>query len=189
MKLLLIRSTVLALAVLFTGTASAGDLVIGHVSLHLGMPQREVLVALSKEFDPKQVSVAEGKYLLWTKEPSTGLVYSAGTVSFKEGKLYRASKFWGGEGVKGMVRDTDNGLFGVLAEIAGKDGRTCRIKAETLRLPVRTHGGDVKLITIELPPDRMVRLQISEPYISDDGKTYESGPTVDEFLVNLPTTK
>ena len=64
---LLIRVTVLALAVSITGIASAGDLVIGHVSLHLGMPQTEVLTALSKEFDAKQVSVAEGKYVLWTR--------------------------------------------------------------------------------------------------------------------------
>ena len=184
---LLICSTVLALAVLVSGTASAGDLVIGHVSLYLGMPQGEALAALSKEFDAKQVSVTEGKYLLWTREPETGLHYSAGTVSFKYGKLYRASKFWGGEGVKG--KDTNEGLFGALAEMVGKDGRACRIKAETLRPPAGAKGVEVRLVTIELPPDRILRLQIFEPYVSADGKTFESGPSVDEFLVALPTTK
>ena len=83
-------------------------------------------------------------------------------------------------------KDVANGLFGVLAEIAGKDGRTCRIKAETLRSPVRTKGIDVKLVTIELPPDRMVMLKIFEPYLNPDGKTFEAGPSVDEYLVTLP---
>ena len=180
---LLITSTMLALSVLFTNAASAGDLVIGHVSLHLGMPQSEALPALSKEFDAKQVSVTEGKYLLWTREPETGLRYSAGTVSFKDGKLYRASKSWGGEGVKG--KDTNEGLFSALAQIAGKAGRTCRIKAETLG----TKGAEVKLVTIELPPDRILRLRMPDQYVSADGKTFEGGPSVDEFLIDLATRK
>ena len=172
---------------LFADTAKAGDLVIGHVSLHLGMPQGAVLAALSKEFHPRQVSVEEGKYLLWTREPSTQLGYSAGTVSFREGKLYGASKFWGGSGVKG--KDTAEGLFGVLAEIAGKAGKTCRITAETLRSGAKTHGIDVKLVTIELPPDREVRLHIWEPSQSPDGTWFEAGPSVDEFLVGLAKSK
>ena len=177
------RFTLLVLGILTAGIASAGDLVIGHMNLHLGMPQSETLAALGKEFDAKQVSVTEGTFLLWTREPETRAQYSAGTVSFRDGKLYRASKAWGVAGIKS--KETTEGLFGVLSEIAGKEGRLCRIKAETLRVPAREHGVDVKLITIEIPPDRSVMVKIFEPHVSPDGQDLVAGPEVDEYLVDL----
>jgi hypothetical protein len=181
---LLRRQMLFAVCIFIGGSVSGRDLVIGHVGLHLGMPQTEALAALGKEFDAKQVSVAEGKFLLWTREPETHVQYSAGTVSFRDGKLYRASKAWGVAGIKG--KETTEGLFGVLSEIAGKDGKPCLIKTETLRVPARYREGvDVKLITIEIPPDRRVMVKIFEPHVSPDGQDLLAGPEVDEDLVDL----
>jgi hypothetical protein len=184
---LLRRFTLLVLGFLAGGTVWAGDLVIGHISLRLGMPQAEALAALGKEFDAKQVSVTEGKFLLWTRGPETHAQYSAGTVSFRDGKLYRASKAWGVAGIKG--RETIEGLFGVLSEIAGKERKSCSIKTETLRVPARDRGVDVKLITIEIPPDRRVMVKTFEPHVSPDGQDFAAGPEVDEYLVDLSSPK
>ena len=96
-----------SLGILLCGALYAGDFVIGHVSVRLGMAQTEALAALGKEFDVKQVSVTEGKYLLWAKEAETKATYSAGTVSFRNGKLYRASRTWATAGVKNMLELRD----------------------------------------------------------------------------------
>ena len=181
------RCLLLVLGILVSDMATARDLVIGHVSLRLGMPQAEVLAALGKEFDAKQVSVTEGEFLLWTREPETHAQYSAGTVSFRDGKLYRASKAWGVAGIKG--KETTEGLFRVLSEIAGKERKSCSIKTETLRVPARDRGVDVKLITIEIPPDRRVMVKIFEPHVSPDGQDFAAGPEVDEYLVDLSSPK
>jgi hypothetical protein len=133
------------------------------------------------------VSVLEGKFLLWTREPETGTHYSAGTVSFRDGKLYRASKAWGAGGIKG--KDTAEGLFSVLAEIAGKSGKTCKIKVETLKAPPGDRGVDVKLVTIEIPPDQQVLVKIYTPHPSSDGKWFEAGSDVDEYLVEVSSSK
>jgi len=177
------RATLVAFGSFISSHGLAAELVIGHVSLHLGMPQAEVLAALGKEFDPKQVSDTEGKFLLWTREPETRAMYSAGTVSFRDGKLYRASKAWGTGGIKG--KDVAEGLFGVISALAGKEGRTCTIKAETLRVPPGGNGVDVRLVTIDMPPDRRVLVRIYEPHPSPDRQWIEAGPDVDEYLVDL----
>jgi hypothetical protein len=170
------------------GAAQAGELVIGHVDLHLGMPQKEALPALSREFDTRLVNVAEGTYLLWTRDP-LGVPRSAGRVSFKGGKLYRASKSWSETSLNHKA--TADGLFAVLAEIAGREGRICRVKAETLRAPgtAEVTGSVVKLLRIELPPDREVRLRITEPLVSPGGLPFEPTTSVDELLVDLPAPK
>ena len=191
----MIGAVVLVYSFVSAGVSEASDLVIGQVHLRLGMSQGPTLAALSKDFQPKQVSVFEGKFLLWTRGGTSGVSHSAGSVSFKDGKLYRASKKWGGE----VVSDTDDidGLFSVLAEIAGTGGRVGRVHAETLRTPgtPKLPGSVVKIITIELPPDRKVLLQIYEPsYGASDLQgtkmvKFERSTSVDEFLVDLPLRK
>ncbi len=169
--------------------AQGGELVIGHVHLHLGMPKEEVLPALSKEFDPKLVSESEGEYLLWTRDPVSHVPMSAGRVAFKAGRLYRAAKTWAEDPHGGMA--TADGLFAVLAEAAGREGRECRVKAETLRAPGTPGitGTEVKLLTIELPPDRRVLLQIHRPLMSPGGFAFEPSATVEELLMELSARK
>ena len=135
------RAALFAIAMLPIGAiCSAGDLVIGHVSLRLGMPKAGTLAALGKEFDVKQVSVTEGKYLLWTREPETKTAYSAGTVSFRNGKLYRASKTWATAGVKNM-NEAAGGLFAALSGAGCHDGKACKVKTEALRTPANIPNG------------------------------------------------
>jgi hypothetical protein len=175
MKLLRYLALV-ALGTLTSGLVTAGDLVIGHVAVRLGMDQQQALAALRKEFDVRQVSVSEGKFLLWTREPETQASYSAGSVSFRAGKLYRASKIWGEGGVKN--RDPLDGFFRVLAESAGKAGKACTITAETLRGPAGENSLDVRLVNIELAPDRKIQIRIFDSH----GPGY-APPEVDEWLV------
>jgi hypothetical protein len=113
------------------------------------MPQEQALSALSREFDAKLVNVQEGRYILWTQDSISRVPRSAGRVSFKAGKLYRASKSWSETSFSHKA--TADGLFAVLAEIAGKEARTCRVKAETLRAPgtAEATGSVVKLLRIE----------------------------------------
>ncbi|MEP6994250.1 MAG: hypothetical protein ABI968_06975 [Acidobacteriota bacterium] len=169
------------------GNVLAGDLVIGHVAVHLGMPEKEALAALSKEFAPEQVSVSEGKYNLRAREHGTYDPSFAGSVSFRDGKLYRASKFWGGGGLKD--KSSEEGLYGVLADLAGKDGRTCRIKAETLRSGAKVNGQDVKEVTIDFPPDRKVTLRIWQPSVGGQEQPLTFFPSVDEFLMDVAAPK
>jgi hypothetical protein len=178
--------TVISLSVAI-GAAQAGELVVGHVRLHLGMPQEEALPVLSREFDARLVSESEGTYLLRTRDPFSHA--PAGRVSFKAGKLYRASKTWSETSVNHKA--TADGLFAVLAEIAGKEGRTCRVKAETLQAPGTREvtGSVVKLLTIELAPDRKVLLRIMEPLVSPGGLPFQPITNVDELLVDLPAPK
>jgi len=153
-----------SLGILLCGALYAGDFVIGHVSVRLGMAQTEALAALGKEFDVKQVSVTEGKYLLWAKEAETKATYSAGTVSFRNGKLYRASRTWATAGVKNM-NEAPGGLFAALSAAGCRTGKTCRVKAETLQTPAGgANGEDIDLVTIEAPPDRSVFVTIWRPH-------------------------
>src|SRR6266498_119601 len=108
--------------------AQGGELVIGHVHLHLGMPKEEVLPALSKEFDPKLVSESEGEYLLWTRDPVSHVPMSAGRVAFKAGRLYRAAKTWAEDPHGGMA--TADGLFAVLAEAAVANAPASQVSIE-----------------------------------------------------------
>lgn len=166
--------------------ATSEDLTIGHVRLALGMPQKQALDELSKEFDPKQVSVVEGKYLLWSRH--LGYLSSAGSVSFRDGKLYRASKTWGEDPRPMGARDVTDGLVGVLSEIAGKGWRVGRVRAEILRAPGRDgiSGSVVKLVTLELPPDRRIYIQVNEPLTVANGVAFDRGITVEEVLVEPP---
>jgi hypothetical protein len=187
------RPVVLVIAIgalLVSPGVQAADLVIGGVPLHLGMPQDQVLAALSKEFDAKQVSVAEGKYILWFRPPNP-LGRSAGSVSFKDGKLYRASKEWGETPTPVGGRTDTDGLFAVLAEIAGRGGRIGRVRAETLRAPGSPGitGSEVRLLTLELPPDRKILLQITEPLPGSGAVSFQKSATVEELLVELPVAK
>jgi hypothetical protein len=154
------------------------------------MPQDQVLAALSKDFEPKLVSSSEGRYVLWGHSPNA-LSRSGGSVWFKGGKLYRASKNWGETPTFQGQRNAVDGLFAALAEVAGNGGRIGRVKAETLRAPGSpgVTGSQVKLLTIELAPDRMVRLQITDPIPSPGGTGFQSSATVDELLVELPVAK
>lgn len=156
------------LGVLLCGVLSAGDLVLGHVTVRLGMAQTEALAALGKEFDVKQVSVAEGKYLLWTREPETKTSYSAGAVSFRNGKLYRASRTWATAGIKNL-NESATGLFGALFDAGCQGGRSCTVKAETLKTPASApNGEDIDLVTINAPPDRKVFVKIWKPHAGCD---------------------
>ena len=181
---------VVGLAVLLVSPIQGVDLVIGRVALHLGMPQDQALAALSKDFEPKLVSTAEGRYVLWLHSPNP-FGTSGGSVWFKDGKLYRASKNWGEKPTSLDGRNAVDGLFAALADIGGSGGRIGRVKAETLRAPGSPGitGSQVKLLTIELAPDRMVRLQITDPIPSPGGYAFQTSATVDEFLVELPVAK
>jgi hypothetical protein len=157
------------LGVFLCGAVSAGgDLVIGHVPVRLGMSQTEALAALGKEFDVNQVSIAEGKYLLWTREPETKTSYSAGAVSFRNGKLYRASRTWATAGIKNL-NESATGLFGALSNVGCQGGTSCTVKAETLKTPANARNGeDMDLVTINAPPDRKVVVKIRKPHAGCD---------------------
>jgi hypothetical protein len=157
--------------------------------LRLGMSQHAALAALSKEFDPKQVSISEGHYILWTG-PDTPLRQSAGSVWFKDGKLYRASKTWGETPTTRDGTNATDGLFAVLAGMAGRTGRLGNVKAETLRAPGSPgiRGTQVQLVSFEFPPDRVVRLTISTD-IPGTGSVLDKTEIVDEILVELPVRK
>lgn len=174
-------------ALLVSGSVCAGDLVIGHVSVRLGMSQTEALSALAKEFDVKQVSVTEGKYLLWTREAETKTAYSAGTVSFRNGKLYRASKTWATAGVKNK-NDAAGGLFAALSAAGCQSGKTCKVKAETLRTPAGSpNGEDVDLVTIQAPPDRSVFVTVWRPQAGCD-PVLNCEWKVEEYLMEGPAS-
>jgi hypothetical protein len=186
------RALIFLAVVFFSGPVRAGhpqELIIGHVRLHLGMRQEKALPALSREFDTRLVNLAEGTYLLWTRDKPEGVPRAAGKVSFKAGTLYRASKFWG-DSFFGH-KATADGLFAVFAEIAGRESQICRVKAETLRAPgtAEATGSLVKLLTIEVPPNRMVRLQITEPLMSPGGVPFQPTTGVEEILTDLNAPK
>jgi hypothetical protein len=181
---------VVGLAILLVSPVDGVDLVIGQVALHLGMPQDEALAALSKDFEPKLVSQTEGRYVLWFRGPNP-LGKSGGSVWFKDGKLYRASKDWGETPTSRDGVNAVDGLFAALADIAGSGGRIGRVKAETLRAPGSPGitGSQVKVLTIELAPDREVRLQITDPIPNPGGYVFQTSAEVDEILVALPAPK
>ena len=177
----------LLVGLLFCAGASAADLVIGDVAVRLGMPQADVLSALGKEFDVKQVSVAEGKYLLWTKEPETKLPYSAGEVSFRNGKLYRASKTWAAAGVKNM-NDAAQGLFAALSAAGCLKSSPCKVKTESLRTPANLpNGQDVDLVTIDAPPDRRVFVTIGKAHAGAAAMPFPEWE-VEEYLMVVPAS-
>jgi hypothetical protein len=156
------------LGVLLCGALPAGDLILGHVPVRLGMPQTEALAALGKEFDVKQVSVAEGQYLLWTREPETKMRYSAGAVSFRNGKLYRASRTWATAGVKNK-NEAAEGLFAALSGAGCQREKACNIRVESLRVPANVpNGEDIDLVTIQAPPNRSVSVKIWKPHAGCD---------------------
>ena len=134
--------------------------------------------------------MAEGKYILWFRSPNP-LGRSAGSVSFKDGKLYRASKQWGETPTPVGGRTDTDGLFAVLAEVAGSGGRVGRVKAETLRAEGRpgVTGSEVRSLTLELPPDRKILLRIWEPLPNSGAVSFQKSATVEELLVEFPAVK
>ncbi len=179
---------VIALAGALVGSVDGAELTIGKTPLQLGMPQAQVLAALSTEFDPKQVSVAEGKYILWGRS-TIASASSAGSVSFKDGKLYRASKAWGQTPTRLGAMNALDGLFAALSEIAGAAGRVGRVKTQTIRTPglAGAAGTEVRLVTVEMPPDRVVLLQTTMPLPGQ--AEFGASTTVDEYLVELPASQ
>ena len=161
------------------------DLVVGNVRLQLGMPKDAALSALAKEFEPKEVSVREGKYLLWTKSRVGEISRSAGSVSFANGKLYRATKNWSDEVASDETKMSS--LFAVLAQLAGTSGRPSRVKAQTLRAgPVgNISGTEVRLITIELPPDREVVVQMNKDLTALGESPIFPSTSIQEVLTDL----
>ena len=185
------RSRILIFALLGYAVVSAArgaDLMIGGVALRLGMPQAQVLAALGKDFDPKQVSLTEGKYILWRRGATAS---SAGSVSFKDGKLYRASKTWGKTPTLIGSTNATDGLYAVFADVVGSAGRAGRIKAQTHRAPgsAGISGTEVRLITFELPPDRMILVgtTLSLPGRGDEADYRIT--TVEEYLVDLAASQ
>jgi hypothetical protein len=174
--------------VLSCASTFAADLVIGPVPVRLGMPEAEALAVLGKAFDVKQVSVSEGKYLLWTREPETKTPYSAGSVSFRDGKLYRASKTWATAGVKN-VNDAAAGLFAALSSLGCQKGRPCQVQAETRHTPANLpNAEDVDLVTIDAPPDRKVFVKIWKPHAGGNAMPFSQW-SVEEFLMESQTPR
>ncbi len=187
----MLSARVLALfpILLFASQVQASDLVIGNVHLQLGMSKDAALSSLANEFEPKQVSAREGKYILWTKYRAGEISRSAGSVSFANGKLYRATKNWSDDLAGDETKMSS--LFAVLAEVAGKSGRPSRVKAQTLRAePVgNASGTEVRLITIELPPDREVLVQMNK-YLPAPGQSpIFPSTSVEEILTDLSHSK
>jgi len=177
----------LVLGVLFTTGVFATDLVIGHVPVRLGMPQAEALAALGKEFEVKQVSVAEGKYMLWTRESETRTPYSAGEVSFRNGKLYRASKTWAIDGIKNM-NDAAKGLFAALSGVGCQKATPCKVWTESHRTPASLpNGQDIDLVTIDAPPDRKVFVKIWTVHAGAAAMPLSEWE-VAEYLVEVPAS-
>ena len=172
------------LVFLITSAAAASDLTIGHVRLTLGMPKDAVLAALSQEFVPKQVSVTEDKYVLWTKA-----YHSAGSVSFANGKLRLASKTWSDDDAPEESKMAD--LFAVLAEVTGGQGQSGNIKARTLRAESRQgiSGSEIKLIEIELPPDRRIIVQMTKDLPAPGQPRFSASTSVNEVLTDLTRSK
>ena len=173
---------------LSTATASAGELIVGHVHLTLGMSKDVALAALQKEFEPKQVSVSEGKYLLWTKYRAGEGPRSAGSVSFANGKLYRATKNWSDELASDETKMA--ALFSALSEVTGSAGRSGRVRARTLRAEPSgsASGSEVKLITIEIPPDRVVLVQMTRDLPAPNQRPFMPTTSVQEVLLALPSS-
>jgi hypothetical protein len=189
----LAATVALAALALWAGQASSqltapqlgtGELVIGHIHLRLGMKAEDVLPQLTKEFVPRQVSEREGKYLLWTKD-SSGLPHSAGSVSFSNGRLYRATKTWADEPADSPA--TARELFSALEAFAGKEGKAAKVKAGTFRAVPRgsAAGTQVKLITIEFPPDRRFEMRFYESLPAPGERPFEPSTSVEETLGEL----
>jgi len=177
------------LAFACTAPAQSGELVIGHVHLTLGMAKETVLVELNKEFEPKQVSAKEGKYLLWTKVAANELPRSAGSVSFEQGRLYRASKNWSDELASDETKMPS--LFESLSQVAGSGGRSGRVRARTLRAePIgNISGSEIRLITIDFPPDRQIEVQMNTELPAPGEKPFYPSTSVREVLTDVTHSK